>query len=284
MNTPNAEQRKNWNDLSGPKWVALQPRLDAQLAPFTDALLAHIPLRPGARALDVGCGTGATSLALSRAVGPTGRVTGVDLSAVMLDLAAARAAREGVANVRFAQRDAQVEEIPDAPYDLLASRFGVMFFDDPTAAFAHLGAAMAPGAALGFVCWQSAERNAWVRVPREAAMTVLDEVPLAPPGAPGPFGFADEARVRAVLEGAGWRDVTLTAHAEDLVAGGGGDLDAATEFLTAIGPTAGALRDAPPALALRARAAVREALAPFAKGDVVALPSATWIVTARWDR
>lgn len=284
MSPPNAEQRKQWNELSGPRWVALQPQLDAQLAPFTAALFDRLAPAPGQRVLDVGCGAGATTLALARAVGPDGLATGADLSAPMLALAAERAAAAGVSNARFLQCDAQCEAIPDAPYDALFSRFGVMFFDDPVAAFAHIGGAMKPGARLAFVCWQSVARNPWVSVPRDAALTVLDEVKMAPPGAPGPFAFADPARVRALLEGAGWADVAMERWETELAIGGGGDLEAATEFLMLVGPTAGALREATEGQVRDVRAAVRAALVPHLRDGAVRLGSATWLVTARWPR
>lgn len=281
MNAPNEEMRAQWNQRSGPSWVAMQPRLDAQLAPVSEAILARLPLRPGLRALDVGCGTGALGLDLARRVGPTGAVLGVDLSAPMLDLATQRAAAQGLLNTEWREADAQVAPLGEASFDLVASRFGVMFFDDPTAAFANLLRAARPGAALVFACWQAAALNPWVTVPLRAAKAVLGEVPMAPPGAPGPFAFGEGERVRAVLEGAGWREVSLTPWTHPLALGGGGTLDDAVEFLEQIGPTAGALRDASEAQRARVREALREALAPHDRGAGVTLDGAMWLVCAR---
>lgn len=279
MITPNAEMRTQWNDRSGPQWVALQPRLDAQLAPVTDAILDGLALPPDARALDVGCGTGALSLALASRL-PAGRVVGADLSAPMLAHARQRAAAQGLASVSFVEADAQVTDL-GGPYDLVVSRFGVMFFDDPVAAFGNLLRATRAGGALRFVCWQPAVRNPWVMVPLKAAEAVLGPQALPGPDAPGPFALGDDAKIRSVLDVAGWRDVRVEPWVHPLALGGGGSLDDAAEFLTRIGPTARAMQDAPEALREAVKIRLRDALAPHLRADGPVLDGAMWRVSAR---
>lgn len=279
MTTPNAEMRTQWNDRSGPHWVAMQPRLDAQLAPVTDAILDGLALTPDARVLDVGCGTGALSLALASRLS-TGRVVGADLSAPMLARARERAAAQGLTNVSFVEADAQVAHL-DGPFDLVVSRFGVMFFDDPAAAFGNLLRATRAGGALRFVCWQPAVRNPWVMVPLAAAEAVLGPQALPGPDAPGPFAFGDDAKVQRVLETAGWRDVRVEPWVHPLSLGGGGSLDDAAEFLTRIGPTARAMQDAPEDLRAAVKLRLRDALAPHLRADGPALDGAMWRVSAR---
>ena len=281
MTAPNAEMRTQWNDRSGPQWVAMQPRLDAQLAPVNDAILDGLPIAPDARVLDVGCGTGALSLAVASRV-PGGRVVGADLSAPMLAHARQRAAAQGLVNISFVEADAQVADL-DGPFDLVASRFGVMFFDDPAAAFGNLLRATRPGGALRFVCWQPAARNPWVTVPLAAAEAVLGPQVLPPPDAPGPFAFGDDAKVRRVLAEAGWGEVRVEPWEHPLALGGGGSLDDAAEFLTRIGPTARAMQDAPEELRGAVKLRLRDALAPHLRADGPVLDGAMWRVSARRD-
>ncbi|MBI5514622.1 MAG: class I SAM-dependent methyltransferase [Deltaproteobacteria bacterium] len=278
---PNAEQRKNWNEQSGPRWVALQPRLDRQLAPFGLGALDALGDLRRARALDVGCGCGDTTLELARRVGPEGSAVGVDLSAVMIDRARERAAEEGLGNASFLVRDAQAEALPGPPFGAVTSRFGVMFFDSPAAAFGALCRASEPGARLSFVCWQPFTECPWVTVPFGAALPLLPEFKPAPPGAPGPFAFGDPSVVRAVLQASGWAEVGVKAFQAPMVIGGGGDLEEATEFLLKVGPTAGALRDLSEDTLAAVRAAVRESLRPYEGPEGVSLGGSAWVVTAR---
>ncbi|MDZ4778592.1 MAG: class I SAM-dependent methyltransferase, partial [Alphaproteobacteria bacterium] len=209
MTAANADQIALWNDDLGQRWVREQARLDASIAPFGAAALKVAAPRSGEVVLDIGCGCGDTSLFLAKAVSPGGEVLGVDVSAPMLARADARAAEAGLQHVRFAEGDASSAKL-GGPFDLLFSRFGVMFFDDPQAAFAHLRLAMKPGGRMAFVCWRTFAENEWARLPAVAAIGVLGP-PKTPadPLAPGPFAFGDATRTRAILEGAGWRDVKL---------------------------------------------------------------------------
>jgi SAM-dependent methyltransferase len=275
---PNAEQITYWNELSGAKWVAAQAELDRRIARFGEAAMAALPLAGGARVLDVGCGCGDTSLALARRVGSAGSVCGVDISAPMLQRAEARAREAGAANCRFLLADAQTAALEPRTVDVVFSRFGVMFFSDPAAAFANLARAVRPGGALGFVCWQAAAANQWVSLPLAAAAAHVTLQPPPAPGAPGPFAFADRAHVRRTLERAGWDDVRIEPYAPAFPVGA--DVDDAVRFLLQIGPAAAALRDAAPDAATHVRDALRDALRPLATADGVVLGSAAWLVRA----
>jgi SAM-dependent methyltransferase len=277
---PNADQIRYWNETAGTKWVTLQAVLDVQIGPLGRRAMERGAVGPGDRVLDVGCGCGDTTLELAQRAGPNGQVTGVDLSGPMLGRARERARVAGV-SVEFVAADAQTHAFPPATLDLVFSRFGVMFFTDPTAAFRNLWQTLRPGGRLAFVCWQSLERNPWARLPLAAAARHLPLPPPPAPDAPGPFSFAEPARVRHILEGAGFRDLTLDDVREPLILGGGGGVEETAELLLQIGPTATLLRDADPSAHAPVAAAIREAIAPFHGADGVRMDSAAWVVGAR---
>jgi SAM-dependent methyltransferase len=278
---PNAEQIVYWNDQAGPKWVAVQALIDDQIRPLGHLAMERAQLRAGERVLDVGCGCGDTSLELARRTAPGGSVHGVDISAPMLERARAQATATGAA-AQFTRADAQTHAFGAASFDVLFSRFGVMFFADPTAAFANLRRALRPQGRLAFVCWQAVGDNPWMFVPFVAALQHLAPPPLPAPGAPGPFAFADADDVRRILGGAGFTDVALEPVRMTLSVGGGQDLDATVDFLLQMGPAARALREATdPTIVPRVAAAVREALVPYETPTGVRMDSASWIVTAR---
>jgi SAM-dependent methyltransferase len=275
----NQEQSRYWNEQAGPKWAALQQQLDAQLEPFGVSVMEALGLRAGEHVLDVGCGAGATSIALSERVAP-GEVVGLDISLPLL--ARARVRAEGLSRLRFEQADAQTFPFGGRPFDVVFSRFGVMFFGEPVVAFANLRSALCPGGRLGFVCWRDMSENPWVTLPLEAALPHLPVAPEPPvPGAPGPFAFADGGRTRAILEGAGYLDVSVARHDSELVLAGGGGIERATDMALQIGPLGRALASLDDDTRSRARGVVREALARHDGPRGVVLPAATWLVTAR---
>jgi 2-polyprenyl-3-methyl-5-hydroxy-6-metoxy-1,4-benzoquinol methylase len=279
QSSPNAEQVTYWNEQAGPTWVEQQAQIDKQIRPLGLAAMACAGLRAGARVLDIGCGCGDTTLELARRVAPGGRVTAADISAPMLERAREAAAAAGAA-AEFVQADAQTHAFAPASFDIAFSRFGVMFFADPTAAFTNIHRAVVPGGRLAFVCWQAMPDNPWMVTPFMAAMPHLPPMTPLPPDAPGPFAFADPERVRAILTGAGFSAIDIAPLRQALFIGGG-DLDASVDFLMRMGPTARALREAAdPGLNGRVAAAVKEALAPFHTADGVKMDSAAWIVTA----
>ena len=279
---PNVDQIEYWNTVAGASWTKHQEKMDLQLRPIGRRALEVLRIAPGERALDVGCGCGDSTLEIARVVGPGGSAIGVDLSAPMLARAEERAREAGLSNATFLEADAQTEPFGSAGFDLLHSRFGVMFFSDPEAAFRNLLAALRPGGRLGFVCWQALVENPWMGVPLAAVAQHVELPPPPPPAAPGPFAFADRDRVHRILQSAGFDRVRLDPRKEHLAPGGGGLRDA-VEILIEIGPVARVLReaDAGPELRRRVAGAIQDALAPFKSHDGVRLPAATWIVTAR---
>ena len=277
---PNAEQITYWNEKSGPKWVTEQARLDRMIAPFGAEAMAALAPKAGEQIIDVGCGCGETSLELGRRVTASGSVHGVDISKPMLARARERAQAAGHAHVRFTPADAQTHAFPRETADAIFSRFGVMFFAHPAAAFANLCQALRADGRLAFACWQPMPVNPWMAVPLMAAGSVVPLKPPPPPGAPGPFAFGDRTRVESLLSEAGFRDVALAPFTPKLVVGGGGDLDATVDFVLQLGALSAVLEETPDAVA-RVRTAVREALAPYATVDGIVMESAAWIVTAR---
>jgi SAM-dependent methyltransferase len=276
---PNAEQITHWNQRVGPIWARHRRPVNEMIGPHGEGALARAALSPGERVLDVGCGCGETTLTIAGRVGAGGRALGVDISAPMLEEARREAAARGVANADFLLADAQTAALPESDFDVLFSRFGVMFFGDPAAAFANLARALAPGGRLAFVCWQGIQHNPWMLEPLMAAAKVVSLPPPPPPDAPGPFAFADAARVTRILESAGFEAVAIEPVYERVRLAGG--LDAAVEFLLEIGPTASALREAPDVPREDVARAIREAISRHGTGDPIEIPSAAWQVTAR---
>ena len=277
----NAEQIEYWNERGGPQWVQLQERLDAQISPLGLAAIENAAAQSGESVLDVGCGCGQTSLTLAEQVGPQGSVIGVDISQPMLERARERQEEQGLQNMTFVNADAQTHQFEPAIVDLIFSRFGVMFFDDPAKAFGNLRSTLQDRGRLCFICWQELQKNDWVRVPLQATAQHV-ALPTRPEaGTPGPFAFAAPDRVRGILESAGFQDVTFQSHETDIGLGGATGVEGAVEFLMAIGPVAALVRESDQNTRASVADAIRETLTPIADGDHVNLPSATWIVQAR---
>ena len=277
---PNAEQIQYWNDLAGSKWVAYQGLLDAQIRPLGLLAMERAAISPGERVLDVGCGCGDTTLEIARRVGPTGSVVGADISTVMLERARQMAHGAGIAHVRFENVDAQTHHFAPGSIDLVFSRFGIMFFIDPRAALANLCSALRPGGRLAFVCWQGLQHNPWMLVPLGAALQHLPAVTPPAPDAPGPFAFADDARVRAILSGAGFTGLRFEGVTKTMTIGGG-SLDQAVDFLLQMGPTGRLLRESGAEVRSAVAQAVRAAVEPYATPDGVRMEGAVWIVSGK---
>ncbi|UDY34778.1 class I SAM-dependent methyltransferase [Dermatobacter hominis] len=207
---PNDAQAEYWEDRSS-SWIDSEGWwLTAVAGPFGAAALDRLEAQPGGRYLDIGCGTGPTSIELARRIQPGGVVEGVDISPSMIATAQARAADAGVGGITFRVADVQVAELGDHLLDGVVSQFGVMFFADPTAAFTNVRGGMRPGSNLSFCCWQQLFSNEWMFVPGAAAIGITGWMPepLAD-GAPGPFGLCDANRIDTVLDGAGFRDIDI---------------------------------------------------------------------------
>jgi SAM-dependent methyltransferase len=277
----NTEQERFWNEEAGPAWVEHQERLDALVGPFGRLSLDAGAPAPGESVLDAGCGTGATVLELAARTGPSGRVVGVDISEVMLDRARSRVAEAGLGTVELVRADAQVASLPAGAFHLVHSRFGVMFFADPVAAFANLRSALRPEGRLAFVCWQAPDRNPWFSVPIAAVSGILEVPPAPGPGAPSPFALADAGVTRAILERAGFSEIAVEGRERPVRLAGPDDAGSVGEIALSVLPVRAADAAAGPEPRGRARAAVQTALAPFAGADGVAVPGSVWVVTAR---
>ena len=278
----NETQKTYWNQVGGPKWVSLGGAMEARLAPVSAAVIAAAALRPGESVLDIGCGAGLTSLEAAQAVGTAGQVTGIDISAPMIETARGHALARQIENVSFRLGDAQTERFDPAP-EVLLSRFGVMFFDDPVAAFANLRAGAAPGARLACAAWAPLARNEHWRRPLELVEALLGPGAPRQPHASGPLAFDDADYVTAILTQAGWRAPKVEAVE---IALNGVSLEEEAAIACFMGPS-GALLDEKQASAAQRetiRAAIRAALpaytSPAADGGV-RVPAVIHMITAR---
>jgi SAM-dependent methyltransferase len=274
----NADQRTFWKGQGGRTWVARQEHTDITLAPVSEALLALAAARSGERVLDVGCGCGASTLDIARAVGRSGRVTALDISGPMLAEGQRRAEGAGIANVDWQEADPATAAL--GGYDLLVSNFGVMFFGDPVAAFAHMRSAARLGARMVFVCWRPVAENPWMKVPIDAVSAHLPPRPKAVPHAPGMFAFADPERVAEVLTSAGWAPPRIDSLDLDLDIAAGRGLEEAVVQSTQIGAVNSWLRGQPAEVVTAAIASIREAFTAHLDGASVRLPGAMWLVSS----
>ena len=275
----NADQIAYWNGPGGEHWTERQPLQDILLAPISQILIDSAAANPGERIIDVGCGCGSTSIALAQAVAPSGFVLGIDISAPML--ARARQLAPKTLPVDFVIADATVHPFDPASFDLLVSRFGVMFFAEPALSFANLRRALKPTGRLAFVCWREPRENPMLMTPLQAAYKHVPKLPQPGPEDPGPFSFASEERVRRILREAGFVDVAIVPRNLSLDIAIGRGLEAAVQGAIEIGPASRALHDHPEDVRAAAKESIREALKPFVRGETVPLPAAIWIVTAR---
>lgn len=276
----NAAQIAYWNDKAALNWLTLQTRIDAAFAPLTARALDAAAVGAGERVIDIGCGCGATTLELARRVGPAGEVRGFDVSAPMAARARERIAEAGLAQAQVEIADAAVHPFVPDHADLLFSRFGVMFFVDPVAAFANLRRAMRPGGRMLCAAWRPLVENPWFVLPLEAARSLLP--PMAPPepDAPGPYAFGNPERVHAIMAAAGWREVTLTRQDIAIRLAPPGQLAEATEFVMRLGALARALVDVEAAVQARVAKAVAEVLASHDGTEGIHLTGSIWLIGA----
>ncbi|WP_438028581.1 class I SAM-dependent methyltransferase [Sorangium sp. So ce233] len=274
---PNRDQAALWNDAGGRTWVEMQEVLDGMLAPLTAPLLEEAFPGEGGRVIDVGCGAGATALSMARRLGPAGLCLGVDISGPLVAAARARAAAEGLASAAFVQADAQTYGFEPGSFDAVISRFGVMFFDDPAAAFANIRRAMRRNAKLAFVAWRSPAENPFMTAAARAAAPLLPHLPAPDPDAPGQFGFADRDRVRRILDASGWTDVDI----RPIDAPSGVAEKDLLSYVTRLGPVGLALRDVDEPTRARTAEAVRAAFDPYVRDGAARFTAACWLVTAR---
>jgi len=274
----NEFQRDRWNGIDGEYWASSQARMDRTLAPVIGPLIEFAAPRPGSTVIDVGCGCGATTVEIARAVGPSGRVVAVDVSGPMLAFTKERL--RTFANADCLLGDAAELPLRDLAADLIVSRFGVMFFGDPFAAFANLRSGLAPGGRLRFACWRPLGENPWLHVPLNAVYAHVPRPPRPDPEAPGPFTFGDTARVTRILTAAGFTEPSFTPLDIEMDLSAGGTLEDAAVQSAAMGPSKWALVDQPDDIRAAAIESIRRALAPYASTTGVKLPAAVWLVAA----
>jgi SAM-dependent methyltransferase len=273
--TDNAEQAKHWSSVGADGWIELKAVIDKSFVPFTDLLLADCLAGSASRLLDVGCGTGDTTLAAARRLGPKAQCVGVDISEPMLAVARAEAQKEG-ASARFVCADAQAYAFEPNVFDWVISRFGVLFFDDPVRAFTNLRHASRGSATLRFVAWRSPAENPFMTTAERAVAPLLPAMPPRPPDAPGQFAFADRERVFGILERSGWADVQIRPV----------DIECAlpekelVRYFTKLGPLSRVLPEMDAGLRGRVIETVRAAFTPFVRGDEARFVAACWMVGA----
>lgn len=270
------EQARVWNGVAGCAWVEAQTLLDQMFKPLEDLLVEVVSDSSANRVLDVGCGTGSTTLAIRRLLGAKGGCTGIDISAPMIAAARARASQDG-ATARFIHADAQCHPFEPASFDMVTSRFGVMFFDDAVRAFANLRRAVSEQADLCIVVWRGPEENPFMTTAESAAAPLLRNLPPRQPDAPGQFAFADRDRVHSILQASGWtgidiRPVDLDCHFPT---------QQLEYFFTRLGPLGRVLHEAEGRARAQVVEAVRAAFEPYIHGENVRYSAACWIVSAR---
>jgi SAM-dependent methyltransferase len=277
VNSLNAQQIEYWNGPAGERWARAQDRIDRHLGLITEALLSMAAPREGERVLDIGCGGGTTALVIRERVGPEGAVTGIDISTPNLAVAQARA-HAGMADVQFIEGDAAAYEFQPT-FDLVFSRFGVMFFAEPAAAFANIRKALVRNGRLAFVCWRTFRENEWSYAPYEAALSLLPPQEATDPHAPGPFAFADSGRVTQILGDAGFGEIAIESL--DTTVNMGTNVEEAVVEALTLGPLARAAAD----LDEKTRAEIGARVAPivgrYKTPYGITPPAAVWLVSAR---
>jgi SAM-dependent methyltransferase len=278
----NEQQRARWNGIDGEFWTREQDSLDAMLAPITGPLLAFAAPVAGTTVIEVGCGCGSLAMELARAVGPAGRLVAVDLSEPMLAVAKERL--RAFANATCVLGDAAELPFQDLNAELITSRFGVMFFGDPVAAFTNLATGLVAGGRLRFACWRPIDENPWLRLPLQAVYEHVPRLPPPGPEEPGPFAFGDTDRVTRILTMAGFTTPTFTPLDVSIELAPGGTLDDAALQATGTGPARRALEGQPDKVRADAIESIRRAFASYNSDTGVKLPGGVWLVGAERAR
>jgi SAM-dependent methyltransferase len=273
----NREQREYWT-REGEKWTRDPDRIERLNGEFGTVMLDAAQLSAGERVLDVGCGTGATTIEAAGRVTPSGAAVGIDISRPLIAVASQGVEHAGTNNVDFIEADAQVYPFEEDAFDAIVSRFGTMFFEDPGAAFANLARAVRRGGRMAIVCWQDVLLSEWTAVIGGAAATHLGFPDFGPPGAPGPYAFADGDRLKGIVEAGGFQDVTLEGVTRPMLMGS--DVDDVVSFFTSLELVVEWFASHPEDKVEATVAAVREALAPYSGPEGVIMSGSVWLVSA----
>ncbi len=273
----NEEQATFWTENQ--VWLAREEDLDAASRPFGEAAMDAAKIASGEKVVDIGCGTGRTTIEIARRVGPQGKALGFDIAPTLLARAREIAGNAAVDNVEFVVGDAQTYGF-EPTHDVVYSRFGVMFFEDPIAAFRNLRSALQDGGRLAFACWQDVFKNMWMSLPTMAASSVLGGFDLPPEGAPGPFSLADGDHLRSVLEGAGYADIEIRSF-ETTMDSVEAEVEPRLRQVLQMGPLGSKFAEADEATQSKTISAVKDAAGEYLSEGTYRLPAAAWVVTAR---
>ena len=278
MKEINQDQKEFWNNEKGKIWVALEKKIDAMLSPLGDEALKSLAPENGENIIDIGCGTATTSLKIADLVGDKGSVTGVDISKPILECARQKAKENSVSNIEFILADAQNHKYLVNSYDAIFSRFGVMFFEDPVAAFANLIKGLKSGGRLAFICWAEPSVNDWIETSTNVASRFLELPPKAAPREPGPFAFEDPVYLRKILSDAGWKKITIENYCTTNLVGK--TIEEAADFLSRMGPMSIPFENAEETVKIKVIDALKDCFSNYLTETGVEMNFNSWIVTA----
>lgn len=279
MSEVNKNQRDFWSGKGGDIWVERQNAMDTMLSPLGEAALNKLNLNEGENVLDIGCGCGHTTLNIAKRISPDGQVTGLDISEPMLKRAKESANEMSISNASFNCVDVQTDDIGEEVYSAAFSRFGVMFFEDPIAAFRNINKSLITGASLSFVCWQSPALNPWQSLFIEAVKKYVD-LPSPPPRSPSPFAFMESEYVSSILEESNFQNIIIEGHEAEVNMFSGRSLSDSVKDYISINPVvSGMLKDSTEQEKTEIINSAIEAFSPYYSAKGLMFPSATWLVT-----
>ena len=279
MSEVNKNQRDFWSGKGGDIWVERQNAMDTMLSPLGEAALNKLNLNEGENVLDIGCGCGHTTLNIAKRISPDGQVTGLDISEPMLKRAKESANEMSIRNASFNCVDVQTDDIGEEVYSAAFSRFGVMFFEDPVAAFCNINKSLITGASLSFVCWQSPALNPWQSLFIEAVKKYVD-LPSPPPRSPSPFAFMESEYVSSILEESNFQNIMIEGHEAEVNMFSGRSLSDSVKDYISINPVvSGMLKDSTEQEKTEIINSAIEAFSPYYSAKGLMFPSATWLVT-----
>ena len=279
MSEVNKNQRDFWSGKGGDIWVERQNAMDTMLSPLGEAALNKLNLNEGENVLDIGCGCGHTTLNIAKRISPVGQVTGLDISEPMLKRAKESANEMSISNASFNCVDVQTDDIGEEVYSAAFSRFGVMFFEDPIAAFRNINKSLITGASLSFVCWQSPALNPWQSLFIEAVKKYVD-LPSPPPRSPSPFAFMESEYVSSILEESNFQNIMIEGHEAEVSMFSGRSLSDSVKDYISINPVvSGMLKDSTEQEKTEIINSAIEAFSPYYSAKGLMFPSATWLVT-----